>query len=982
MVSPENIYDSETDGFIFLISDNYKKSYLGGGFLVQVASGFYIITAAHVVADALGISRDKLDNSTLGKINVFFPKSNIWLQAELTSYISPYYSNDVAVLRLLSSPPYIEPAKLAGSVNTHGRQFISVGIREAGSRAQGIILGHELMPRNAQKRRRLELNSPNIDGGMSGSPIIDEVNNCVVGMIVSTWYSNTGKDEYTAYGVTSETIMEVFSEATIIEPDSINYRLTELASRISCRYESPVDESSLLFGIGTEAYVDMGLWEYGVEYADETTIQFSWLSEAEKEAQRKKGLISESAIEYLLEWIDLPNPPALAILAEFGMGKSTLLRRLEYLLAKRFLTTNTNIPIRLPLSYKSGVCRTNESLIEKIKMFIYEEYQLKFDVQEIEAIIKEGKSVLILDSFDEMSTSPTPGTQALGLNQIARDIGTINNLKLIIASRDNYFYGNSDLKELFRTKDPFFPSLEFDVVYLRGFRPKEIKQYLIVRLQEKSDIFWNELQGIHDLTDLARRPILLLMMTVLEKEVITGNIHTRQELYREFIRVWLKRERLNGRIRLADKIILEVLNLLAELTSLDRDRTFPQEEIDRLLMTRFDFTRSEAEDFGSDFKVCCFLGRDQRDCYKFLHDSFREYFFATALQKYINDRNLEILRKTFISIEVSRFLVEGLTNRTEIVEFLRNIIQTEKGSNYLLTNSMMLYELIIQNQNEIHDFYTRLSSNQSNSVSKIYTLPSNFVLIPAGVFLMGSWQGRPDETPVHLVEINEFALCKYPVTNLEFLEFVDSTGYVTEAERLGESKIWTGGKWQVIRGLTWKNPRPDNLGINSRLNHPVVQISWSDCLAFCEWRSNIMGMAVGLPSEAEWEYACRAGNLGKWCFGNDEALLIEYGWYKENLDSTISTQPVGLKRPNFWGLYDMHGNVREWCSDIYEKFPGNNLNWDLGDRYFSISGEPYHVIRGGHFGSTANFLRSSTRVSGKLGLSTDYTGFRLKIKIL
>ena len=77
----------------------------------------------------------------------------------------------------------------------------------------------------------------------------------------------------------------------------------------------------------------------------------------------------------------------------------------------------------------------------------------------------------------------------------------------------------------------------------------------------------------------------------------------------------------------------------------------------------------------------------------------------------------------------------------------------------------------------------------------------------------------------------------------------------------------------------------------------------------------------------------------------------------------------------------MHGNVREWCISVYDRYPGNNLNWDLDNRYYSTSSRKYHVLRGGHFGSTAQFLRSAIRVSGKEGMSADYTGFRIKAKI-
>lgn len=564
----------------------------------------------------------------------------------------------------------------------------------------------------------------------------------------------------------------------------------------------------------------MSLWEYGVEYVDETRRGFSWLTESEKEAERRKGLISESAIEYLLEWNANPTHHGLVVLAEFGMGKSTLLKRFEYLLSLKYIKNSGSIiPIRFHLGYKSKNSEFKDSLLERITAFIQQEYNLIFSSQELISVLESNKGVLLLDSFDEMSVSPTPGTQSFGIDQITHGLKGIQNLHIVIASRDNYFYGNGDIRELFKNKDPFFPTLNFEITYLRGFNQREIKLYLESRLRDKADDFWIELQKIHDLPDLARRPILLLMMTILEKEVVTGDIRTRQKLYQEFVRAWLKRERLNGRIRLSDKVILQTLDLLAELASIEMGRTFQQDEVDKLLVSKFSFSLLEAENFGSDFKVCCFLGRDQNDSYKFLHESFREYFFSSALLKHLSEKRIEILRKTFVSVEVSRFLLENITNREEIIDFLKSIIKTETGEDYLLTNAMMLYELLAQNQEEIFNFYDILPANQIKPQSQKISIPENFVLIPSGSFLMGTWQGRPDETPVHKVEISEFALCRYPVTNSEFLEFVNSTNYLTQAEKAGEGRIFTGNEWQVIKGLNWKNPRPDNLGIETRLNH-------------------------------------------------------------------------------------------------------------------------------------------------------------------
>lgn len=976
MESLELVSLPQIDDFLFLVADS-SKQFLGTAFLLQGNKAVYLITATHVVADALGITRENLLAPTRAKINVFFPKNGKWFQAKSSKYLSPYLHNDVIALHLTHAPPESVPAILGSSVNTSNHNFVSAGIRDAGTRAHGSIIGHELYSRHRHKEKRLELYSTSIDGGMSGGPIIDVSSKLVVGMIVSAWYSKTGKDEGTAYGVTSETIANVFKETTV-SSHSLNFRLNQFAKKIIQTYRTPAAANFQFLGVNTDLFVDMGLWQFGVPYADESKVQFMWLSDQEKEKERRKGIISDSSINHLMQWSKKANAPCFLLLAEFGMGKSTILRRLEFLLAEVFLSEGIKIPIRMPLSFRPSEKIKDHSIFERLSDFIVEEYHQKFTREEVKDIINSGQAILLLDSFDEMVVSPAPGTQQFVLNEIMQEFAAVPDLKIVIASRDNYFYGSHNFHESLIASDPFFPCPQFELGYLRGFRLGEITEYLEARLKESATVFWTEIQKIHDLPDLARRPILLLMMTILEPEVLSGKIRTRQELYREFVRVWLKRERLNGRIRLPEEVILYVLKLLSELATFHKGRTFPQDEIDRLLISEFGYTRSEAESLGSDFKVCCFLGRSLNDEYKFLHESFREYFLSLVIIDKIKKYDTAILRSIFINPEVCKFVISELDDK---IQFFKDIVATEVGNDYLLTNAMMLFEMIIDDEDEVNLFYSNLPTNRCDNVSITNTLPPQFVIIPSGTFLMGSWHGRPDEIPLHMVEVKEFAICKFPVTNMEFYEFTQVTSFITEAERLGEGRIWTGNTWQLIKGLTWRNPRPGNIDIQSRLDHPVTQITWHDAVAFCRWRSDTSGLTVELPSEAEWEYACRAGSLGKWCFGNDFELLPEYAWYNDNLDSTTFSQPVGLKAPNRWGLYDMHGNVREWCNDVYDKYPGNTLNWDLGDRYSSVSKEEYHVLRGGHFGSSSDFLRSAIRVSGKNGLSTDYTGFRLKIRL-
>ncbi|TET31438.1 MAG: formylglycine-generating enzyme family protein [Planctomycetota bacterium] len=188
------------------------------------------------------------------------------------------------------------------------------------------------------------------------------------------------------------------------------------------------------------------------------------------------------------------------------------------------------------------------------------------------------------------------------------------------------------------------------------------------------------------------------------------------------------------------------------------------------------------------------------------------------------------------------------------------------------------------------------------------------VRVPAGNFVMGSSKGESNERPAHKVTLSAFHMDKYEVTNEKFHTFVKATGHNTPPH-------WKSG--EIPKGLEL---------------HPVVTVTWDDAKAYADW------LGMRLPMEAEWEYACRAGSTTMFCFGDNISKLGKYAWCNKN--SGHIPQPVGRKQPNKWGLYDMHGNVWEWCND-----------WYSGSYYRTSpendpQGPPrgsYHVHRGNKF---------------------------------
>ena len=194
------------------------------------------------------------------------------------------------------------------------------------------------------------------------------------------------------------------------------------------------------------------------------------------------------------------------------------------------------------------------------------------------------------------------------------------------------------------------------------------------------------------------------------------------------------------------------------------------------------------------------------------------------------------------------------------------------------------------------------------------------VLIPAGRFTMGSpanEQGHHDnEGPQHEVEISRpFYMGANPVTKGQFAAFVKSESYKTEAESDGRGgfALTAPGKWEQRPEFNWRSP-----GFDQTDDDPVADVTWNDAVRFCQWLSKKEGRTYELPTEAEWEYACRAGTSSSYAFGDDPKVLGDYAWFSAN--SGRRTHPVGTKKPNQWGLNDMGGNVWQWCADRYANY--------------------------------------------------------------
>jgi formylglycine-generating enzyme required for sulfatase activity len=248
---------------------------------------------------------------------------------------------------------------------------------------------------------------------------------------------------------------------------------------------------------------------------------------------------------------------------------------------------------------------------------------------------------------------------------------------------------------------------------------------------------------------------------------------------------------------------------------------------------------------------------------------------------------------------------------------------------------------------------------------------SEMVYLPGGSFKMGDIQGKgwDRERPVHEVTLEAFAIGRNPVTVGEFRRFVEATDYKTEAEQEGGAYVYDGIDWEQKSDANWRNPF-----FPQDEDQPVVCINWSDAVVYCEWLCEQTGERYSLPTEAQWEYACRAESETAYCFGDDEKRLEEYAWYASN--SKRRTHPVGQKKPNQWGLHDMHGNVWEWVEDWFGDYSKERQHNPSGPEQGSS-----RVIRGGSWIFGAENCRSAYRTYGDPGYRVSILGFRLARRV-
>ena len=591
------------------------------------------------------------------------------------------------------------------------------------------------------------------------------------------------------------------------------------------------------------------------------------------------------------------------ILADSGMGKTAFV--LNYF-EKRF-KKHRLVVVRVGVK--------EDEAVEKVDNFI-------------RSIENPRQTVIILDGLDEDS---------LAQDDLEKRFNELDDLtsefyRVIITCRRQFFV---EEKLIPKKESPKGYEANYQILklYLAPFTMKQVDRFLKSAFPGiRNRKLRKRARSLVDrIDDLYNRPLILTYIELLlEKE--DEDYSKRVDIYRVIIDEWIKRD--SSKVFGTDEQhMLFMMKYIAAQMQLEG----MQDGMDHAYFDSFAKLQN-IEISKKELTSRSLLTRDGADRYKFAHRSIMEYLFVLALLE-----DPKQYADVPLSDEMQVFLTELLASPISDNRFRTGISPVDP----LLRNTPDKTTTITP---EItgHRFRTYFSQS-------IEAVPK-LVLIPAGVFLMGSYDNdkdaRNNEKPKHQVELSEYAIGKHPITNREYEAFVKETNYRAP-------KQWKKGTYP-----------------SGKADHPVTHVTWNDVKAYCEWMSKKTGWRFGLPTEAQWEKAARGSDGRIYPWGDE--------WKKENCNNYESgieeTTPVGLyslrgDSPN--GCADMVGNVWEWCEDSYDKDAyKSRKDQDIKDPVVDNQGHKNRVFRGGSFGNARNRCRCAVR-GGDFPGSYDFIGFRI-----
>ncbi|MCI5145179.1 MAG: hypothetical protein D3923_06515 [Candidatus Electrothrix sp. AR3] len=585
------------------------------------------------------------------------------------------------------------------------------------------------------------------------------------------------------------------------------------------------------------------------------------------------------------------------ILSDAGMGKTSLLLMVKLMHLTNFWPQGQNCEL-----FKLGANT----------------------LKEIAAIKNKGDTFLLLDALDE-----DPHAWKRIRERLLELLGASEDFRRVIISSRTQFFPEMESDSLGRAEIKVLSGYCCPVLYLSPFNDEQVQEFLEKRIPlcwhhrlclQKGRIEQQRKRADHlleQMQDLRMRPMLLQHIDKL-LEVDVRQEWNAYTVYEALIQQWLNREvrklleqhTVRTKIPEQKDLFLACVRIAERMERLG-SREIDEDELQALIREDSNICWLEKFELGGR----SLLNRNSDRAFRFSHYTIQEFLLAWGL---VNECLLgqEQIRATD---QLVRFidLADGIFDHADQVDLTA----------FDPFRYVELYATPWPFQDRLHE-----------------KMGPEMIILPSGRFRMGDIQGKgsKDERPVHEVELDGFALGRYPVTFAEYDIFCEATGR--------------------------EKPRDEDWGRGLR---PVINVSWQDAHDYCVWLSEETGQVYRLPSEAEWEYACRAGSASAYCFGDDAKLLGEYAWYNKNFKK--QTHPVGEKKANVWGLHDMHGNVLEWCVDCYdEKFYADSpMRNPLAEKE-----RTHRVVRGGSWYDRAGYCRSAYRERHGPDYRYDDAGFR------
>ncbi|WPD22916.1 MAG: SUMF1/EgtB/PvdO family nonheme iron enzyme [Candidatus Electrothrix scaldis] len=589
------------------------------------------------------------------------------------------------------------------------------------------------------------------------------------------------------------------------------------------------------------------------------------------------------------------------ILSDAGMGKTSLLLMIKLMHLTSFW----------PKGHNCVVFKLGDDTLKRVQ-----------------ALEDKGDTVLLLDALDE-----DPQAWKRIRDRLLDLLKASEDFRRVIISSRTQFFPEMESDRLGRPEIKVLSGYHCPVLYLAPFTDVQVQEFI----HRKFPLSWYHYPGfqagrikkerekatrlLEHMQDLRMRPMLLQHI---DKLLAAGcqqdwNAYT---VYEALVEQWLDREvrklreqHEHQRVPERKELFHACLRIAEQMERSEGDRRIIAEE-DLQLLIREDENIGWLEEFELGGRSL--LNRNSDRAFRFSHYTIQEFLLAWGMV------NEQLVRQ------------EKLPATDQLVRF----VELAAGR----TACLFCFDMSEFSFKRYVEKYWLLRDRLKNGATG-----PEMIMLPGGRFRMGDIQGdgHESEWPVHEVELDSFAIGRYPVTFVEYDAFCAATG-----REKPKDEGWGGGQ------------------------RPVINISWQDAVDYCAWLSRETGRDYRLPTEAEWEYACRAGSGAKWCFGNDEAQLGDYAWYVEN--SGRKTHPVGEKKANVWGLHDMHGNVWEWCGDWYGKeyYADCQRQGTVKNPLGPEKGEG-RITRGGSWYDDPDYSRCSVR-SGDYPNIRDYDlGFRV-----